>query len=1059
MRVYSMLVLSAASVFSLVAAGPPASDPLDHASSYSLFISKDGSQPQAGYFPIGFIGKENQQETELGANLVEDIDSNGSFMSGDPITAGEPLPYGNQYFSMAWAFNPLRSKIQYARDKGKLPLVTKYGSFPPPEASDQMVAGKNPYSLIFDPRVQQYLTDFVTEHAKVRGSDPHFGKRVQFWGLDNEWEGAPDYSDEARTEFSRWLKNTYGDISGLNEAWQQHNATFEEASQGQLPDSKDYQANPGCFLDLWNFESDYFTRFLSKLGETLYTSDPLHRGVIHKATQHTIEMPSANRRRTFDQAEFAELMRPYSGGYLGNDVYGAGDRETYEVNFLYNAIRPADRKPGYGVLLTEANNHGGPGHQFASTFWRLLANGLKGVDFFTIGYLGAVKDWSQFGFIDPATGAPRDKLLYAARWIQMVHRTEAFWSQSVPAEGMPRVAILMPRRDVLLSTPNPPQDMWAYPEDHRWKIMRWLCEQGYWVDVIPYQKLTANYLKSYQGLFLIGAEHLTVDECQQIGHYAKGGGVVIADAQVGYFDEHHRVRNQLNDLLGVRFTGYEANAVLPITLGDEHLEAKGMVSVTPVGATSLATSPDGGSNAFLNKQGLGRVLYFPFVLGSLENKTPIKLSDQIPEGPTADSEEYVTYPGEFTMGHWLGKILKSAGLSPATVQVAPSAATIGKLRIEQPMVDANGNCALVVSNRAQNRDSEGKPTQEILPPQTVEITMPPGTWDQALWASAENSDLISIPVHQIPGGKIRLELPQIATAGVCYFFRNHPPLLAIAPESDGGEGPAITEVRPGKPLKMKVLLFNTTAGPIGGGAVRVRALNGWQVEPAAYVTSDIPKSGEREFEFTVTPPRGPGSLQGDWLYPLVAVWNDGQKDASIFSMSVMADPDTVPSLLSDNREFPDTYPHLIHTGVIYSYLAPDPSLVADPIKKGAPRNTALLGGFGPTGRLYPSRGDTQTLHAKYDAPSADIVFDLQSIRQVMRISLFRGPSSLRPSHIKVMTSEDGRDYVSQSEMVVPEAYLSKLDMPPFDAQARYVRLQVDWPQAGGILDQVEIWGR
>jgi len=109
------------------------------------------------------------------------------------------------------------------------------------------------------------------------------------------------------------------------------------------------------------------------------------------------------------------------------DAYGSGDLLCFESSYIYNCIRPSDRKPGYGVFMPETNSSHGPGGwQFASTYWRMLGNGLKAANSFCQGGIGRTGHFAGHGLIAPS-GEPRDKMFYAARWASMVHRTERFW--------------------------------------------------------------------------------------------------------------------------------------------------------------------------------------------------------------------------------------------------------------------------------------------------------------------------------------------------------------------------------------------------------------------------------------------------------------------------------------------------------------------------------------------------------------------------------------------------------------------------------------------------------
>jgi hypothetical protein len=1024
---------------------------LETTEAYSLYLTKDGVRE--GYFPLGFVHGRPEPLIYEGYNLRDHGPRFTRFQeTGEyPLPSRLPDDLGSRYFSRINAADAIGGSLLWAVKHGKGALKTKlYGTMQPAIGPDG-----EPYSRsqilcnVFDPPTRKYLMDYVREHVRVCTAAA-FGSSIVLWGLDNEWEGAPNYSEEARQALIPWLARSYADdIAGLNDAWKSEFKDFASAAASQMPAPADYAENPGKFLDWWNFQTDRFTEVLAEMAQTMHEADPRRRGAIHKATQQTIEMPVVNRDRVFDHDLFAQRARAFSGGFYGIDMYGSGDRQSYELSYIDNCIRPLDRQPGYGVMLCETNNHDGPGHQFASTVWRMLPNGLKAVDFFTPGYAGAKGDWDKFGFVDAVTGKPKDKMFYAARWAHMVHRTEKFWTDSVPAPGLPRVAMLMPRLDVLLSAPKDAANRWDYPKNHRWMIYRWLREQGYWVDVIPYSKLTPDFLKEYNALFLVGAEHLTDQQSAAVEKYVADGGVLVADLQPGRYDEHHRLRKSggLVSLLGTQ-AGDAPGAKVSLTLDGTKVTSGDFGKVREAGARVLTESPEGLDVAWLNEHGGGRVLSFPFALGSLSipNAAPVSVGF-VAEGPTAVSEDYQARQGEFALGRWLAGLLQKAGVKPgyqASQEWQP------KLRVEQPMVDGSGNVAVMVANRAQTL-----PGQEILPPQSVELSMPAGGWKQAWWASAENDELIPVAATRTGTGTVKVDLPEIATAGVLYFFQNHAPLLGIAPVQELPKDGRGAIVKPGQPFEVEVRVVNANREKQKAGEVRLLALPGWLVAPSVQATPEIAAGESVVVRFTVTPEADSAKLQPDWLYPLVARWSDGAADRAVISANVQVEADLaqVPFLLSGNTKYPEAYPYQIRTNATYRYLAPEESAIADPVKG---EGRALQNGFGHPGGQRESRFIDQGTIARYDARQVDILFDLQGERQVRQVKVAVGPDRLVPSSIKVLTSIDGQSFASQGELTLRNTEaVSEL----FTASARYVRLQVEWPETGGTLDEVEILGK
>lgn len=165
--------------------------------------------------------------------------------------------------------------------------------------------------------------------------------------------------------------------------------------------------------------------------------------------------------------------------------YGHGDRNAYEINYFFNALRPVDPADHgvRGVFSAESNNHAGPGWQFAQTYWRLLGNGLRGINFFVIGNFGGERDYATFSLTHP-DGTRRDRFFYLPRFTAAIHRRETFWSRAFPAENIPRIALLVPQRDTALAA-DTGRSWWDYSINDRLSVYSHLRGLGYWVETIP----------------------------------------------------------------------------------------------------------------------------------------------------------------------------------------------------------------------------------------------------------------------------------------------------------------------------------------------------------------------------------------------------------------------------------------------------------------------------------------------------------------------------------------------------------------------------------------------
>ncbi len=856
--------------------------------------------------PIGMRPGQPHQVVQAGFNLWQAQADNYGFYAGSPFELPDDAlsfntDHGLLYYTQARAANSL------TRKKPSPPgPVGKYGNFPPlitPDGTPFKTRAHKNAANTYYPGTRAYLTDYMQKlGADSPWSATPTARPTLFWGMDNEWEAYPDHSPQARAAYAAWLPKKFKNIDDLNRTWGTQLPSFAaiaDSASYLLPPPNDFAKRPAEYLAWHTFQSEHFTTLLADLAHTLHTADPQHRPIVYKSTQQTIDMPFTHRNKPYDNVIFGERTRSISGGLQGSNIYGAGDRQSYEINYITNIIRPLDGNPGdYGTMCPETNNHGGPGHQWAATFWRVLPNGLKAVNFFTTGYEGAKGDYASFGHFAP-DGTPRSKMFYAARWAHMVHRTETLWKESAPAPGLPRLALLLPRRDSVLSERTDRRvSKWAYPMNHRVMVYGWLREQGYWVDVIPETKLDAAYLtKNYNALVLIGAEHLAETEAAAITHYVRNGGVLLADERPGHFDELHREKRQLEPILGVALGRYDNTPASRFTFGKRQapltgVRATGRLDVRTTTSTTktLLATDDARPLVTTNTAGNGRVIHLAFMTGDLREDVnlPVEVSTFASShgNETADTGDAATPQPGGAISRWLASLLRDAGVAPAYKLRGRNitAADAAIIRVEQPVVDSRGNLAIVATVRGSADPAERVPAT------TLELPLPGGPWTRALWAPAEDAGLVPVEVTSLKGDKNhhRVKLPAIESAGVLYLLKNYSPLIGI-PKIDTPDraidGHA-ARIRPGVPFQVKVQLVDQTAASATttAGKLRLAAVQGWTVTPA-----EIPTDQATEVTFTVTPPAEASALKRNWLYPLVARWSDSTgTDRAICAANVEA---------------------------------------------------------------------------------------------------------------------------------------------------------------------------
>lgn len=993
-------------------------------STYSLELAEE-LKPTEKIFPLGMLGGNRfTLLPQLGFNFTETGHCCYSFKDKGKCSCKFPpgMPNG-LYFVSIWAAHSMWFDGNTATHGPVIRPVDENGN-----------AQKGPWIDFFAPTMRDYIRACV-KASVARSVNEKPKRNILLWNIDNEWEPVLNYSPLAVAGFQRELERVYGgNIGKLNEVWKTKYRCFSEI---QPPRGEEYLEKPAAWLAWHDFSENAFVDFIDSYLGWVREFDPEHRPAVLKSTQcSAIEMNYIVRSHMANLAKLADRVRRTSDGWIGIDMYGNTDRNAYETSYIYNCIRPtaaqrAAGEPEGRIFFAETNNHAGPGFQFAATFWRMLAHGMRGVDFFVLGRYKCSGDDLTFSFIDGYDGQPRDRMFYASRWANMIHRSEAFWHDAVPAEKIPKIAILMPQRDVLLSMETN-RSRWDYSVNNRLNVFTRLRDAGYWVDVLPYTKLTDDYLARYQALFLVSAEHLSAEECAAIKRFTKNGGIVMADMMPGYYDEKHRVTQGLDELLGVKLEGvYTGIHFSPddVWYGTEHgflIRGDGRINVKLAGA-ELLNARDVASNAKAawvtsNRYGKGRVYWFNTRLGVLRAET----------APESDVTAFLT------------GFLKMAGVEPAY-----RAPEMENLRIEHPVTDGRGNWLLAAGTMNRLPWPGGKVALKMPP----DFKLPAQVW----FGAAEENVLRPVPAELNADGVLELTLPEIRSGGMIYLFNNHAPMLNLA--IDGTTRHAVNDLNtpmfePGKSFDVVVSAVDFAHGA-ENREITIDVEPGWNVTPASQPV------GTEPVRFTVTPPAElPEQARPNMIYPVVATMHDDSGRVAVAHLAAMLyfDPARHTILLTDNADNKSEVATIaFRTGAEYRFLTPEPLKKNQKIRD--PRDTGATGGKPALFHGVIGSWNQPADVLFVNLPEATVEVDLKSVYRLEHMALGAG-SKPNLKSVEVSFSRDGKTFSRPEQLDVSRL---KLELTGFNLpqhpEARFIRFRLQFSKPEATFGEIELRGR
>ncbi len=369
---------------------------------------------------------------------------------------------------------------------------------------------------------------------------------LALWHVNNEYgcHVPRCYCDQSAAAFRDWLRDRYGDLAALNEAWGTEfwSQRYGDWAEILPPRATPAGNNPGQRLDFRRFSSDALL--------ALYRAE---RDVLHRATPQvpvTTNLVAALR-TDLDYWQWAPEM-----DIVSNDHYSMSDDPDAQIalSFAADLSRGLGRGPWLlmeqsssavnwqprnlakrpGQMLRDSLGHVARGSEGAMFFqWRASRAGSERWHSALLPHAGTdTRIWREVC----AVGAALSRLGEVAGSVvdadvALVFDYASGWAQE--ADSQPSV------------------DMTCFAELRRWHAALWRA--GIVVDLVPPGRDLSGY-RAVLGpsLYLVGDP-----DAANLRSYVEGGGALLIGAYSGIVDEYDRVRpgahpGAFADLLGIR---------------------------------------------------------------------------------------------------------------------------------------------------------------------------------------------------------------------------------------------------------------------------------------------------------------------------------------------------------------------------------------------------------------------------------------------------------------------------------------------------------------------------
>ena len=336
------------------------------------------------------------------------------------------------------------------------------------------------------------------------------------------------YCDATRDVFRSWLKEKFGVIERLNQAWGTHHGDFAEV---QLPDFRQREANDAKRYDWLDFNLWRFTQFMKWA----------------KAQQRQID-PDIPMATCAPHYNFSKEW-----GESGSDV----EALTGEVNDFCINESPASTKY-VDFLRSLSDNRKAIVEVEGSEYRNTMASFLHGLSALSL-YWGWADKPGDGGALLYGRGsrppyctlAEAERFLRTGLDIRRLRKEILAFQQDIKAP----VALLYSKAS-LLQVPEVGGDKTPYLLELE-RTYDALLEIGVPIDFITTRQVLGGKLPRYQVLVIPAATYEQAEVVQKVMDFARSGGQVVLVPNSWFFDQYNRKQDYLTPL-GIQVSGMKA---------------------------------------------------------------------------------------------------------------------------------------------------------------------------------------------------------------------------------------------------------------------------------------------------------------------------------------------------------------------------------------------------------------------------------------------------------------------------------------------------------------------
>ena len=439
------------------------------------------------------------------------------------------------------------------------------------------------------------------------------------------------YCPSSMERFRLWLKNKYGTLDQLNEAWHR---TFTDWSQVEPP-------RYGTILTYTDF-MDWRVYYGYKLAEDLKMRNEAVKAIdsVHVTTSHAPN-PSPLVRTLADPYDPTDdYVMKDSVDFFGTSFYPKLTAPEYNWTLERRVLAMdltssmtggrgfyvGELQAGYGVHGTVI---GTPvtSNDLELWTWGMVSRGARAINYYSFYPMNAGYESGGYGMIN-LDGTLTERSRHAGEVARLIQQNADLLLQSHPQPA--EVAIIFSPLTPLLG---------GYDEEGSRTAIhkavagyhRMFFERNIPVDVLSSRELAKDDLQRYKLVIVPYPLMMTGEEASLLKRYVADGGHMFVEARPGWVDERGHAEAKVpgfgwDEMLGVREKQLLPGKEFDVKWGDFHFKATGFqeqFEVENQSARVVALAGDGTPIAYENRYKSGTAILFGSFAGEENYQRPV----------------------------------------------------------------------------------------------------------------------------------------------------------------------------------------------------------------------------------------------------------------------------------------------------------------------------------------------------------------------------------------------------------------------------------------------------